>query len=65
MLNFRGRDDASFSLVDQWSSRSPSILEESDSQGRDVNQTTQRQPNQRQPDQRQPDQRQPDQNQPE
>eukprot|EP00971_Amphidinium_carterae_P044762 880512-Amphidinium_carterae.1 len=37
MLNIRSRDDDSFSLVDQWSSRSPSS-EESDNQGRDINQ---------------------------
>eukprot|EP00971_Amphidinium_carterae_P264409 5245170-Amphidinium_carterae.1 len=54
MLNFRGRDDDSFSLVDQWSSRSPSS-DESDSQGRDVSQTPHRQPDESQPDQNQPE----------
>eukprot|EP00971_Amphidinium_carterae_P037441 736309-Amphidinium_carterae.1 len=54
MLNFRGRDDDSFSLLDQWSSRSPSS-EESDSQGPDVSQTPQRQPDESKPDQNQPE----------
>eukprot|EP00971_Amphidinium_carterae_P248024 4924691-Amphidinium_carterae.1 len=48
MLNFSGRDEDSFSLVDQYSSRSVSS-EESDDQGRVGDQPDQSQPDQSQP----------------
>eukprot|EP00971_Amphidinium_carterae_P239419 4753017-Amphidinium_carterae.1 len=42
-------------MVDRWSSRSPITSEDSDNQGRDVNQAAQRQPDQSQPEITQPE----------